>query len=448
MYYPDLFCRQFGALQHVPQVVVYDRHLHHIKSNVMQIGDDEKQYLEVWEGRNDATVQMEFGMVDATLEYRQCQRLDPGRHPDGFVPSHEVLRVHELLRECVRALGNASILDHPRSSMPTIQDILGDGQIEGVMHLLSGLDVEGGVVGEERHRHIVRTRDDRTDSVGFAAWSARPPPSGKFMCSHCGRTNHTVETCFELVGFPSHFTKTSSGRGTSVSHRGGRGGRGGGPAVNHGGRGILGTPAAAPGRGQQPSGTAPAGSGSQAAIHVASVVSVDGTHLYGKYKGTLLIVVAMTGNGDIFPLAFSIVDAEDGASWKWFMTNIMRHVVPPHRHICIISNMHGGIDHAFNNVPELQGGQVTQRFCHRHLRSNFHNKFRSKKLRNMMYKPGETPSRSRPDWEGVGTQLVKFKMDETLRMEAMMVTSPKDVEAARLAAEKMKEKPVEQAEAY
>ncbi|VFQ64878.1 unnamed protein product [Cuscuta campestris] len=144
MYYPDRFCRQFNALQHVPQVVVYDRHLHQIKSNVMQIGDGERQYLEMWEGRYDATVHMEFGMVDATPQYRQwyylrgrrqignpahpklelqtalycmadcSQRLDPGRHPDGFIPSHEVLRVHELLTECVRALGHASILDHPQ----------------------------------------------------------------------------------------------------------------------------------------------------------------------------------------------------------------------------------------------------------------------------------------------------------------------------------------------
>ncbi|VFQ74294.1 unnamed protein product [Cuscuta campestris] len=42
------------------------------------------------------------------------QRLDPGRHPDGFVPSHEVVRVHDLLGECIRALGHASILNHPQ----------------------------------------------------------------------------------------------------------------------------------------------------------------------------------------------------------------------------------------------------------------------------------------------------------------------------------------------
>ncbi|VFQ63818.1 unnamed protein product [Cuscuta campestris] len=156
MYYPDRFCRQFGALQHIPEVVVYDRQLHQIKSSVMQIGDGERHYLDMWEGRYDATVQMQFGMVDATPEYHQwyylrgrrqignpahqhrpgyipislelqtalycmadcSQRLDPGRHPDGFVPSHEVLRVHELLTECVRALGHASILDHPQDQHP------------------------------------------------------------------------------------------------------------------------------------------------------------------------------------------------------------------------------------------------------------------------------------------------------------------------------------------
>ncbi|VFQ86585.1 unnamed protein product [Cuscuta campestris] len=51
---------------------------------------------------------------DEVSSLKTTQRLDPGRHPDGFVPSHEVLRVHELLRECVRALGHASILDHPQ----------------------------------------------------------------------------------------------------------------------------------------------------------------------------------------------------------------------------------------------------------------------------------------------------------------------------------------------
>ncbi|VFQ94862.1 unnamed protein product [Cuscuta campestris] len=46
------------------------------------------------------------------------------------------------------------------------------------------------------------------------------------------------------------------------------------------------------------------------------------------------------------------------------------------------------------------------------------------------------------------TQLVRSQTDEKLWMDAMMVAARKDAKTARLASEKMKEKPVEQAEAY
>ncbi|VFQ70488.1 unnamed protein product [Cuscuta campestris] len=42
------------------------------------------------------------------------QRLEPGRHPDGFVPSHDVVQVHDLLGECICALGHPCIFDHPQ----------------------------------------------------------------------------------------------------------------------------------------------------------------------------------------------------------------------------------------------------------------------------------------------------------------------------------------------
>ncbi|XP_020208066.1 uncharacterized protein LOC109812853 [Cajanus cajan] len=40
------------------------------------------------------------------------------------------------------------------------------------------------------------------------------------------------------------------------------------------------------------------------------IVQVDGTFLYGKYKGTLLVVVAQDGNNKIFPIVFAIVEGE------------------------------------------------------------------------------------------------------------------------------------------
>ncbi|XP_028246777.1 uncharacterized protein LOC114424112 [Glycine soja] len=40
------------------------------------------------------------------------------------------------------------------------------------------------------------------------------------------------------------------------------------------------------------------------------VMKIDGTWLYGRYKGTLLIAVAQDGTNNIFPLAFDIVKGE------------------------------------------------------------------------------------------------------------------------------------------
>ncbi|RYQ99287.1 hypothetical protein Ahy_B07g087195 [Arachis hypogaea] len=44
--------------------------------------------------------------------------------------------------------------------------------------------------------------------------------------------------------------------------------------------------------------------------HYKSVVQVDGTHLYGKHKGCLLVAVSQDGNNNIVPIAFAIVEDE------------------------------------------------------------------------------------------------------------------------------------------
>ncbi|XP_016195793.1 uncharacterized protein LOC107636830 [Arachis ipaensis] len=41
--------------------------------------------------------------------------------------------------------------------------------------------------------------------------------------------------------------------------------------------------------------------------HCKPLVSIDGTHLYGKYGGTLLVAIAQDGNSNILPVAFALV---------------------------------------------------------------------------------------------------------------------------------------------
>ena len=54
------------------------------------------------------------------------------------------------------------------------------------------------------------------------------------------------------------------------------------------------------------------------------VLSIDGAHLYGKYKGTLLIAMGCDGNNQLFPLAFAITEGENIDSWGWFLACIRR----------------------------------------------------------------------------------------------------------------------------
>ncbi|XP_050207422.1 uncharacterized protein LOC126656842 [Mercurialis annua] len=80
------------------------------------------------------------------------------------------------------------------------------------------------------------------------------------------------------------------------------------------------------------------------------VLFVDGTHLYGKYKMTLLIASAIDGNSHIMPLAFALVESEILKRPKW-----------------------AGVAHKF----------FIRHFC-----SNFQTKFRNKVLKKLAEKAG------------------------------------------------------------
>ena len=76
--------------------------------------------------------------------------------------------------------------------------------------------------------------------------------------------------------------------------------------------------------------------------HCRPALSIDGTHLYEKYKDTLLISMGCDGNNQLFPLAFSITEGENNDSWGWFLACI-RNRVNQRTGICVISDRHPGI---------------------------------------------------------------------------------------------------------
>ncbi|XP_021724591.1 uncharacterized protein LOC110691915 [Chenopodium quinoa] len=111
--------------------------------------------------------------------------------------------------------------------------------------------------------------------------------------------------------------------------------------------------------------------------HCRPLITIDGTHLYGRYKGTLLIAMATDANFYLFPLAFAIVENESIKTWSWFMA-CLRQSVTQRRGLCVISDRHAGILDALNK--EGSGWEepfAHHRFCIRHLASNVGKHFKT-----------------------------------------------------------------------
>ncbi|RVX16705.1 Serine/threonine-protein phosphatase 7 long form-like [Vitis vinifera] len=90
--------------------------------------------------------------------------------------------------------------------------------------------------------------------------------------------------------------------------------------------------------------------------HCRPVLSIDGTHLYGKYKGTLMIAMGCDGNNQLFPLAFALTE-----------------------------DRHPGIMAAMSDVHlGWSEPYAYHRVCMRHLASNFMTRFKDKILKNLM----------------------------------------------------------------
>nr|KYP35771.1 hypothetical protein KK1_043177 [Cajanus cajan] len=97
------------------------------------------------------------------------------------------------------------------------------------------------------------------------------------------------------------------------------------------------------------------------------IVQVDGTFLYGKYKGTLLVFVTQDSNNKIFPIAFAILEGETTDAWFFFLHYLKRHVCPQDA-LFLIFDRHESIKNAYAR----QGNGWTPEnsvhvFCIRHI---------------------------------------------------------------------------------
>jgi transposase-like protein len=113
--------------------------------------------------------------------------------------------------------------------------------------------------------------------------------------------------------------------------------------------------------------------------HYRPIISVDGIFLTGKYKGTLMVVVSITAENHLLPLAFALVEGENNDSWLWFLTLVRKEVLGSSRSICMVSDRHCGL---LNGAKEPFEGYppLVHRWCTSHFTANIWKKQQSKEV--------------------------------------------------------------------
>ncbi|XP_050222648.2 uncharacterized protein LOC126672736 [Mercurialis annua] len=116
--------------------------------------------------------------------------------------------------------------------------------------------------------------------------------------------------------------------------------------------------------------------------HCKPIIVVDGTFLKATFGGTLLVATTQDAAGKLFPLAFSVVDSENDASWEYFITRL-RQAFGTRQGICIVSDRHLSIESAVKKIfPEALHG-----ICMFHLLNNLKTNFKknAKKLKEPFF---------------------------------------------------------------
>ncbi|RYQ80094.1 hypothetical protein Ahy_Scaffold1g106732 isoform B [Arachis hypogaea] len=98
--------------------------------------------------------------------------------------------------------------------------------------------------------------------------------------------------------------------------------------------------------------------------HCKPLVQVDGTHLYGKYKGTLLVAVAQDGNQNIVPIAFALVEGETADVWHFFLRNLREYVVRKDGKLVVNIGYSRTVEEYNTNYKRLEErGEAYARWC-------------------------------------------------------------------------------------
>ncbi|CAK8560409.1 unnamed protein product [Lathyrus sativus] len=99
------------------------------------------------------------------------------------------------------------------------------------------------------------------------------------------------------------------------------------------------------------------------------IIGLDGCFLKGYYGGQILAVIGRGPNDQMLPIVYVVVEGETKDSWNWFLELFVPNLggVKLCRTYTFSSDQQKGLLSALDELL----GNVDQRFCVRHLYSNF-----------------------------------------------------------------------------
>jgi hypothetical protein len=114
------------------------------------------------------------------------------------------------------------------------------------------------------------------------------------------------------------------------------------------------------------------------------LLEIDKAELKGKYLGTLLCASAVDADHMMFPLAFGIVDAESGESWKWFISEL-RNLLGVNTDKMPILTILSERKQEVVDAVEYHFPTAFHGFCLRYVSESFRDEFKSPKLLNLFW---------------------------------------------------------------
>ena len=109
--------------------------------------------------------------------------------------------------------------------------------------------------------------------------------------------------------------------------------------------------------------------------HTTKIVGLDACHIKASYGGVLLVVTALDGNGQIFPVAVGIAESENTTTWSWFLWLVQSalHIFNGGDGIVFLSDREKGIENSLREVfPRAAHG-----FCAFHIQKNVKKHFQT-----------------------------------------------------------------------